>query len=142
MSQSPVHVTEIQRMYHTALWCPPAEEPDRALFANQLRGHMRQLLPELAALLPRMQGAERHIAQRLITATTQILQTSDDNLHDLGTHCRAMLTLLQKPGPLLNAAQQGLATREPPSPWPHPWCHPGRLRGASPRTCAYGAVIT
>lgn len=37
--------------------------------------------------------------------------TPADNLHDLGTHCRAMLTLLQKPGPLLDDDQQGLATR-------------------------------
>lgn len=57
VSQPPVDTTSIQRVYNTALWDPPAEGPERTLLADRLRGHMKQLLPELAALLPRVQGS-------------------------------------------------------------------------------------
>lgn len=111
MTQPAIDVTEIQRVCHTALWDPPAQGPDQALLADQLRGHMKRLLPELAAIMPRMQGMERRISHRVITTATQILHLSGANLHDLGRECRAMLTLLQKPGPLLDA-DHGTAARQ------------------------------
>lgn len=58
MSQPPVDAMTLQRMYHTALWGPPAEQPERCSPTNCAA--TRQLLPELAALLPRVQGAERY----------------------------------------------------------------------------------
>ncbi|MYS94897.1 MULTISPECIES: hypothetical protein [Streptomyces] len=102
-SRPPIDATTIRQAYDTAMWYPPAEEADRMLLADQLLGHMEHLLPELAALVPRMQGAKQGIAQRVITTTTEMLKTNGVSLHELGTLCRALLTLVKHPGPLRDA---------------------------------------
>ena len=104
-----VDVDTIRQTYDAVLWrwdeLPPAE---RALLPELLRGHIELLMPEVAAVLPRMQGEQQRTAEYVLTRTRRMLareavaspQERAVRLGDLATQCRALLTLHLHPGPL------------------------------------------
>ncbi|MFB0617203.1 hypothetical protein [Streptomyces sp. AGS-58] len=75
---------------------------------EQLTGHLRALAGDLLGLAPRMRGAYRDIAVRLMAMTHRLLDDSpgagDDALvwyvYDAASLVRSMLTLRESPGPL------------------------------------------
>jgi hypothetical protein len=105
-----VDATRIRRTYEAVLGDPRigpprlADEEQRAHFAGLLRGHMWLLLPPVERLLPGMAGtfnrsAARHVIARArgVLAVPVLGASSADDLFDLATLSRALLTLYAHP---------------------------------------------
>lgn len=65
-----------------------------------LLGHIQLLVPELAAALPRLTGAWLDTGEHVLAAARRMLKTglgtSQDDLDEMATQCRALLSLRQQ----------------------------------------------
>ncbi|MFJ3667131.1 DUF6415 family natural product biosynthesis protein [Streptomyces sp. NPDC090106] len=112
-STAQVDADTIRRTYDVVLWAwdtLPAD--DREQCEALLVGHVGLLMGEVDALVPRMGEEYRHTAEhvlnrsrRALTRTTLITaKERAAHVGDLATLCRALLSLHQRPGPLLGPA--------------------------------------
>jgi hypothetical protein len=104
-----VDSARIRRTYTSVLGdprigAPRLGEEQRAHFAGLLRGHMWLLLPPVERLVPGMAGpfnrsAARHVITRArgVLAVPVLGASSADDLFDLATLSRALLTLYEQP---------------------------------------------
>lgn len=93
----------IKKAYERVLFDPlPLQGSARTLLAQQLLYYVQFLMAELSVLVPRIQGWRRRTAEHLLTRTPNILKEGA-TLHDLGTQCRALLTLIEHFGELDDA---------------------------------------
>ncbi|MFE1459482.1 DUF6415 family natural product biosynthesis protein [Streptomyces nigra] len=76
-----------------------------------LRGHVQLLVPAFAWVEPQFRGEQWRIAQQILTGARQRLAegigTSPRDIWDLAVGCRALLVLLEYPGPLRAAGPGG-----------------------------------
>ncbi|MFF7191961.1 DUF6415 family natural product biosynthesis protein [Streptomyces sp. NPDC008222] len=91
----------IRRTYDAVLWgggtVPAPGERER--LGALLRGHVQLLMPGVAACVRRIRGEDQRVAVHVIAGARRTLQGVDgapmraDDVWDLATYCRALLSL-------------------------------------------------
>jgi hypothetical protein len=89
----------IGRACHRALWGPTPGREELAELIQEIEGYIRQLSPEVAAIVPRMQSSTREAALLTLRHVDEHLDPAAPTanlparLHDLGVTARALLVL-------------------------------------------------
>ncbi|MFH8500663.1 DUF6415 family natural product biosynthesis protein [Streptomyces coeruleorubidus] len=94
-----IDTAAIRQTCHRALWYPTLSDSELKRLIQEIEGYIRQLSPEVAAIVPRMQSGTRDVALLTLRHVDQALdpQAPSANLparlHDLGVVARALLCL-------------------------------------------------
>ncbi|MFL4910926.1 DUF6415 family natural product biosynthesis protein [Streptomyces sp. MMS24-I2-30] len=102
---APIDADTIHRTCETVLWGTVPHPSDDV--ADQLLGHVRQLLPEVRGLVRRRtcRGEQERTALHVIRRTRRTLRATGsppdaNDLWGLATYCRALLAMYQQLRPL------------------------------------------
>ncbi|GHD34841.1 hypothetical protein GCM10010313_81760 [Streptomyces violarus] len=96
---APIDAAAIRRTCHRALWNPTPSDSELKRLIHEIEGYIRQLSPEVAAIVPRMQSGTRDVALLTMRYVDQVLDPKapsanlPERLHDLGVVARALLCL-------------------------------------------------
>ncbi|MEU3092357.1 DUF6415 family natural product biosynthesis protein [Streptomyces massasporeus] len=94
-----IDTVAIRQTCHRALWDPTPSDSELKRLIQEIEGYIRQLSPEVAATVPRMQSGTRDVALLTLQHADQALGPKapsanlPERLHDLGVVARALLCL-------------------------------------------------
>ncbi|MER7477477.1 DUF6415 family natural product biosynthesis protein [Streptomyces sp. NPDC126510] len=94
-----IDTAAVERACHRALWEPIPDHAELAKLIPEIEGYVRQLSPEVAAIVPRMQSGTKDAALSTLGHVDEVLDPAAPSanlparLHDLGVVARALLVL-------------------------------------------------